>query len=154
MKAKPLPTKEELDKRYSYDPITGILVSKKTKRPIKSKQKNYYVVYVDFETYKAHRVIWRMMTGEDPGDLMIDHKDRDTLNNKWNNLKPRDNSGNNLNNGAPCYTRVNNRWRVRITYKNKLVIDKCFEEEQCAIATVRETKEQLLQLHKTQRDEC
>ena len=147
MKANPLPTKEELDKRFIYDPETGLLISRKSKRPIKAKRKNYYVVTVNFQGFKASRVIWTMMTGEDPGELVIDHKDRNTLNNKWSNLKARDDSGNNLNNASPCYTKVNNRWRVRITYKNKLVIDKCFEEEQSAIDIVRETKQQLLELH-------
>jgi hypothetical protein len=34
----------------------------------------------------AHRVIWKWMTGEDPPSD-IDHKDRNPLNNRWENLR-------------------------------------------------------------------
>lgn len=37
--------------------------------------------------FKAHRVAWLYVTGEDPGDSLIDHKDQDPFNNKWENLR-------------------------------------------------------------------
>ena len=33
--------------------------------------------------YYAHRIIWRMVTGDDPGEMRVDHIDRDGLNNRW-----------------------------------------------------------------------
>ena len=37
--------------------------------------------------YLAHRLIWRIMTGEDPGELTVDHIDRDPFNNRFSNLR-------------------------------------------------------------------
>ena len=37
--------------------------------------------------FQAHRLIWLMVTGEDPGDLEIDHKNRDPKDNRWDNLR-------------------------------------------------------------------
>lgn len=151
MQAKPLPTKEELDKRFSYDPITGNLTSKKSKRVIKAKDpKGYLVVTVNFSRYKAHRIIWLMMTGEDPGENMIDHDNRTTGDNRWVNLIQRDNSGNNFNNNARGYSREGNRWRARLTYKNQLILHKFFVEEQDAIDAVKTAKKKIL--HPAERD--
>ena len=36
--------------------------------------------------YRAHAIIWAMMTGDWPHN-QIDHKDEDPSNNKWNNLR-------------------------------------------------------------------
>jgi hypothetical protein len=148
---KELPTLKELNKRYTYNPETGVLVSNKTKRPTKAKNpKGYLIVTVDFKTYMAHRIIWKLMTGEDPGDRLIDHENRIRDDNRWSNLRLIDTSGNNFNNGSRGYSREGNRWRVRLTYKNKLIIHKFFVEEQDAIDAVKEARENIL--HKTQRD--
>lgn len=49
--------------------------------------------------YQAARVAWFLQTGEDPGEknLVVDHKDADSLNNEWSNLRLCTNSENNLN---------------------------------------------------------
>lgn len=41
----------------------------------------------------AHRVIWKMVTGEDP-EYEIDHKDLDGRNNSWDNLRSATGSNN------------------------------------------------------------
>jgi hypothetical protein len=46
--------------------------------------------------YRAHRVIWCLMTGEWPTAL-IDHRDGDRGNNKWKNLRAATRSQNNRN---------------------------------------------------------
>lgn len=55
----------------------------------------YKVGIIDGERYLAHRIIWKIMTGEDP--IEIDHKDRNRSNNKLTNLSNVSSSGNNLN---------------------------------------------------------
>jgi HNH endonuclease/AP2 domain len=46
-----------------------------------------------YQQYKAHRVIWKMMTGDEPPDF-IDHKDGDAFNLKWCNLRAASNAQN------------------------------------------------------------
>jgi hypothetical protein len=41
---------------------------------------------------RAQRVIWKLMTGEEPE--MVDHRDLDTLNNRFGNLRASDKMGN------------------------------------------------------------
>lgn len=89
-----LPTQEELLERFSYDPQTGDLVF--NKHPYKSYEgkscgyrhaSGYIVVNYKGKKYRAHRIIWMMMTGEDPRELTIDHIDQDKSNNSWRNLR-------------------------------------------------------------------
>lgn len=46
----------------------------------------YLAVHLSGKYYLLHRVIWKLVTGNDPVDK-IDHKDRAKLNNKWANLR-------------------------------------------------------------------
>jgi hypothetical protein len=50
-------------------------------------KKGYRRVTIDHCAYKAHRLIWKWMTGEDP-PATPDHKDRNPDNNRWSNLRP------------------------------------------------------------------
>lgn len=85
--ALPLPDKAELESRFTYDPITGILSSKKTGSEIRRKDASgYRIVTINGKTRRMNRVIWKMMTGEDaPG--LVDYIDGDKSNNKWNNFQ-------------------------------------------------------------------
>ena len=93
--AKPLPSQARLKELLDYDPQAGVLVWKINRRGLVAGQlagvsntrTKYLVVGVDYESYVAHRIIWMWMTGEDPGDLEVDHIDHDRLNNRWTNLR-------------------------------------------------------------------
>lgn len=50
--------------------------------------------------YRAHRIIWLMMTGEWPPEE-IDHIDHDPSNNRWANLRLASSSQNEINRGVP-----------------------------------------------------
>ena len=86
-KSKPLPPVQELRKRYSYDPITGVLTSLYTGQPIKAQHTDGYL-YVRFggHSYLAHRVIWKLMTGQEPPDE-LDHAKGQKANNRWRHLR-------------------------------------------------------------------
>jgi HNH endonuclease/AP2 domain len=98
-KFKPIPPVEFLKSRYSYDPVTGVLVSKfgrwKSQVVMQTEQQGYVVVRIDKKIFKAHRVIWKMMTGQEPPDE-IDHVNNDRADNRWSNLRDA--------------TKANNQW--------------------------------------------
>ena len=56
----------------------------------------YVRVGLNGKVYLAHRLIWCMMTGSFP-DFDIDHKDLNTSNNRFDNLRACDRSQNNMN---------------------------------------------------------
>lgn len=115
-KPKLLPSAETLRALFEYSPGTGVLLWKarepKTKidrlfnsvnagKPAGTKGSGragnqYLVVGIERTYFKAHRIIWKMMTGEEPPEF-IDHKDGDNFNNRWNNYRAADN-GTNLQN--------------------------------------------------------
>ena len=145
MDIKELPSLEELKRKYSYDPETGLLTSKAKHTVITAKNcKGYIVVRINLKEFMAHRVIWKLMTGEDPGSDLIDHINQNKSDNTWSNLRRQDHSGNLVNNSSPCYRRHGNRWVARVGYKGKLVLYKYFVEEQDAIDAVKEVKKALL----------
>jgi hypothetical protein len=64
--------------------------------------------------YLAHRIIWKMVTGKEPPDI-IDHKDRDEKNNRWKNLRSATTVKNCINNDSDGVSVQRGRWRARIT---------------------------------------
>lgn len=86
---KPIPSVDFLCSRYSYDPTTGVLTSKFGRyrgKPItQTEAQGYVVVRINGKIFKAHRVIWKMMTGQEPLEE-IDHDNRDRADNRWENL--------------------------------------------------------------------
>lgn len=111
-----LPDRDLLLEALSYDPEAGTLLWKK--RPPEHfnwrsheyrrwntrysgapasylTEKGYMRVKFRGKMYMAHRLIWKMMTGEEP--QQVDHINGDRSNNKWENLRdvtPQDNSKN------------------------------------------------------------
>lgn len=49
-------------------------------------KKGYFAVALDYITYRAHRLIWKIITAEDPPNT-IDHIDGDPSNNRFDNLR-------------------------------------------------------------------
>jgi hypothetical protein len=108
---KPLPDVERLKDLFCYDAQEGILrwrdrpaytfadlsleradaastqwASRFAGKPAGSRRgKEYVMVYFDKFHHMAHRVIWKMVYGEDP--LYIDHIDGDKGNNRIENLR-------------------------------------------------------------------
>ena len=91
-----LPSRERLWDLLDYQPLTGDLTWKP--RPSAShfrmagtpainyvNSQGYKVGRLDDAGVKAHRVIWKMMTGDDP--QIIDHINGDRADNRWGNLR-------------------------------------------------------------------
>ena len=90
-----LPSREALLALFKYDPDSGDLrwrVSRGRARvgqiagSIRAED-GYRRIKVNEVMYYAHRAIWMMQTGEDPGEMQIDHRNMDTRDNSWENLR-------------------------------------------------------------------
>lgn len=86
-------TIEELRARYDYE--DGWLVNKKLGRRIGCVGGKHIQAWIDNIQYKAHRVIWYWHYGTLPEQ--VDHIDRDTYNNKIENLRVCTNAQNQMN---------------------------------------------------------
>ena len=103
-KFKLLPSQEELHHLFDYSVVTGALYWKNPPRYKAWKGKEagsyrgaYISVYINGDRYYAHRVIYKWVTGVDPEELQIDHRNEDKLCNGWHNLRLADNSQNKFN---------------------------------------------------------
>lgn len=90
-KPKPMPAVAELRKAFVYNAVTGDLFRKKKDNKLslcasKSAQ-GYYITKYKGSTYKVSRLIWVIMTNEDPGFMTIDHINRVRDDNRWCNLR-------------------------------------------------------------------
>ena len=86
---KALPSQAELLQRFKYNPETGELTYKTAYggRTAGTKKDGYIRIRHKGHRYRAHRIIWMMMTGEDPQTLNIDHINGDRSDNRWSNLR-------------------------------------------------------------------
>ena len=71
------------------------------------------------KAYLAHRVVWKLVTGKEPPDV-IDHRDRNGQNNRWRNLREATTSQNIINGiRSGVSQRSNGKWRERGTVGGK-----------------------------------
>lgn len=106
-------TAERLREVMTYDPLTGVFVylgSKRSRRRGRvagslDKNTGYLHITIDYKKYWLHRVAWLYMTGAWPASL-IDHKDTNGQNNRWDNLREADKSQNGANRGAQVSNKV------------------------------------------------
>lgn len=90
-----LPSLERVKELLIYDPETGLFFWKKVTSNVVSmgdkaggpNSKGYIQICIDGKSFKAHRLAWLLSYGEDPGNMEIDHIDRNRGNNKRSNLR-------------------------------------------------------------------
>ncbi len=111
MKARPLPTQEQIKKALDYNPQTGIFTWKQrgdvppewnarwAGKKTGSQKKGHYLIRLNYVHYHAHHLAWVYMTGKSPSEE-IDHRDTDGLNNKWENLREATPTQNRCNRGT------------------------------------------------------
>lgn len=97
--SRPLPSQSDLLEHLRYDPETGLLwwVQRGQNRSlaVPAGCKNYRCggmpagikIMLNKRHYQAHRLAWKMMTGEDPGSLTVDHINRNPFDNRFSNLR-------------------------------------------------------------------
>jgi hypothetical protein len=101
-----LPSVDYLRACFDYDPDSGVIRWRKRPREHFNSElayrvfrgrnagreithidpKGYCNLTLDGMHYRAARVIWKWMTGNEP-PAIVDHADRDKLNNRWANLR-------------------------------------------------------------------
>lgn len=97
-----LPSTETLLSVFSYEPNDGLLLWRQRDPSTRGAKifnarwagkeaghlhsNGYITISLCGKTYYAHRIVWKMMTGEDVPEW-IDHKDGNGANNKWDNLR-------------------------------------------------------------------
>ena len=130
-----LPDAEILRERFNYSKETGELrwatgrnvgkiagylwtsyyrKFKHKKVPVK-----YWYVSLNGKKIYAHRIIWKMVTGEDLGKSGVDHINGDGTDNKWNNLRKADASQNAANREATYQSRTGLKGIKRMANKFK-----------------------------------
>lgn len=130
-----LPVLSILNYLFTYYPETGLLVRNHASRGGNSpkgkavgcpNKYGHLRVKIGSYGYAVHRLIWYMVTGTDPAEKVVDHKDLDPANNKWDNLRLVDHSTNSLNSNRENKSKVypgvhqrNGKWlaRIGIDYK-------------------------------------
>lgn len=113
-----MPSVEILDQLFTYEASTGRLIWKLRPREMfgsdmafhrwngayagrvagRTTSSGYCNIKIMGEGFQAHRVIWKLVTGEDPGE--IDHKNRDKSDNRLDNLRVVSRSENMRNKGV------------------------------------------------------
>lgn len=149
-------TQERLKECLRYEPDTGFFfwIKKTGKKVVIGKRagtptEGYFVIGIDGKTYKLHRLAFLYVHGRLP--KFVDHKDRDSTNNKINNLREATHSENMINRRAQINTTtgkcgvspVNGRWRVRIKKDRKTITVGTFDSVEEAIAARVRVERQL-----------
>lgn len=164
MKRKPLPDIEEINRRFEYNKLTGELVWKSG--PCKGRiagtvsNHGYRIIWVLGERFVAHRVIWLLVTGEDPVDLEIDHINCDKLDNRFSNLRLATHSDNGQNTKkrrnntsgvkGVSYHRATRRWRAYTSVNSREVhlgYFDCIQDARIAVENKRKELHKVFHRH-------
>lgn len=121
-------------------------VSKYSGKPaFTSRSRGYFCGTLDRTPYLAHRVIWKMLHGDEPP--MIDHINGDGFNNTPTNLRATDSAGNARNSRKQpnttsrfkgvSWSKAANKWQAQIRTDGHVKYLGCFTDEEQAHAAYR-----------------
>jgi HNH endonuclease/AP2 domain len=137
MKANPLPPLKYLHEIFEHDRENGILIWKKRlsirvwpgKPAGRLSNRGYLRVGICGICYLVHRIIYYMLHEVDPGDLQIDHRDTNRLNNREYNLRLAEHEHNCFNQSkrdsnksgykGVCFHKNTGTWRGYVTLARK-----------------------------------
>ena len=150
---------------FEYNPLNGNLYWKINRGVYKGagklagsrKASGHITVRINKIPYEMHRIIWKWMTGEDPGELQIDHKydyvDGVHKSNYWWNLRKADEFTNNWNSGlrrdnssglkGVSYKSRTGKWVSQIQHCNQTIWIGTFPFAELAHAAYKKTAQEL-----------
>ena len=132
-KFKPLPCAAHFSE-LTYDPDTGVF-TRKGKEIGYKERKGYVAFRYKTRIYKAHRVAWLLNTGDDPGEMLVDHINRDKADNRFCNLRLATFKQNNYNQNSCGVTVKGNRFRASIQDSgNRIFLGSYTTEEEATAA--------------------
>lgn len=109
-------SQERIKEVLSYDTDYGIftwldhVTHKKTKHPgNKGKKSRYGQIKIDNVSHYSHRLAWVFVFGDIPDNMLVDHKDGDTGNNKISNLR----LSTKVQNGCNSKIRTHNKLKLK-----------------------------------------
>ena len=145
MKNKPLPELFYLKSILDYDPDTGIFTWKVNRCRLakagsvagcllinpKRPDVKYYQININGKIYRLHRLAYYYVTGIDPAENEVDHKNGNSLDNRFNNLRLATDSQNSRNQKKSkdntsgfkgvSWDKQHKKWRARIGVNNKTI---------------------------------
>lgn len=99
----------------------------------------YWQIRIDGKRYYAHRLAWLYMTGDFPPN-QVDHRNRNRLDNRWDNLRAATN-GQNGQNSKPrgvskykgvCWSKSNRKWQAQAQFNGKTHYLGIYDTEEAA----------------------
>ena len=152
MKHKPLPSLELINKLLDYNRETGVFTWKVNRGPVSAgaiagqRWVDYIRIKINGKTYQAHRLAWLIITGCDPLEQIVHHKDANKQNNKADNLAlatPSENACTTLRGEPKCYQRSGknrDQFQAMFTLNGKRVIVGTFKTAEEASKAGREAR--------------
>ena len=139
-------------REFDYDPATGLFLHAyyKCGRAVRGavagtvNRKGYRMLRIRNDViFIASRAAWLIVTGNDPVDHIVDHVDRDTLNNAFSNLRLATDNTNQWNREARGYHKKGNRYVACIRHYGKLIHIGTFDTAEEAQSAYREKAREL-----------
>ena len=125
------PSQERLRELFDYDPDQGLLIRKDKrfrKRDGIHSARNYQRTTIDYVSYVHHRLVWIWHNG-DPGQMVVDHINRDRHDDRIENLRLATHSENRRSSGmfrtntsgykGVTFEKNRCRWKAYIYLNNK-----------------------------------
>ena len=106
---------------FTYDAKTGVLTRTSTGETVGRNKQGRLVCEHDGREQKVHRLCWVCYHRKDIGDKVIDHINRDPLDNRISNLRVVSSAENTANKKGLCIERRRNKWRGRIRSRGKRI---------------------------------
>jgi len=163
MKFNLMPPIERVRELLSYCPETGIFKWKKStsnrtlvgNKAGSPNNKGYIEIKIDGKRYKAHRLAWFYVYGEDPLQSEIDHKDQIKSNNSMANLRLATRKQNNENipiprnntSGHRGVSRLDKSWVAYIYHNKKRIHLGHFNDINLAIQARKQAEQKLFTHH-------